>query len=74
MVGTVMVYEDPITKTKPEGRAIVILTVGEPSDGLILATVWFSEDQARGWTDTYQRWVSVQDMIDAGYQMGGGNA
>jgi hypothetical protein len=51
----------------------MILTIGEPIDGLVDATVWFLEDKVRGFTNTYRRRVGVDQLMDAGYSLGGGH-
>ena len=44
---TVMVYEDPITKAKPEGEA-TIQYIWHETDEAITATVEFTSDMAEG--------------------------
>lgn len=74
----VTVYDDPVTRTKPEGDAHVVLSIktdvpvvdreGDPAD-LIMCTVWFVEDQRRGHTDTYQRWVGRDQLKAVGIKV-----
>jgi len=62
----VVIYQDPITRTKPEGLAYVIRTIAPPDDGLIAAEVWFVEDRAEGEGELFRRTVGVDQLAAVG--------
>ena len=50
----VMIYSDPLTETKPEGKAILLSKVDEAQlDGMAYWNVCFQGDDGT----VYQRWV-----------------
>ena len=60
----VTIFEDPITRNKPEGAAYIISTIGLPDDGLIDAEVWFVEDRNKGEGELFKRRVGT-DQLEA---------
>jgi hypothetical protein len=66
----VMVFEDPITRNKPEGEAYVIFTDEPPDDGMVMATVWFVDDKIRGEREMFRRRISVDQLTAVGMKVG----
>ena len=48
---TVMIYQEPITETKPEGKAVLLHRIGSLSDGLERWKVCFEGDDG----EVYER-------------------
>lgn len=55
----VVIFEDPVTRTRCEGRAQIITVLRRPDDGgLGRASVLFDGD-----CDAVERWVSIYDVL-----------
>lgn len=56
------VYQDPLTKEIPEGKARLIkIAIGDPEDDIAFCNVRFIEGPDQDCT--FQRWVCAEDLI-----------